>query len=161
MIKNTAKLSLNKFLGINENADCVNGFSGEAVNMKNFSITENHKLKKRNGYSYIISHTDKPIYAMWYGEFNSGWLFLYVAGDRLYKYSFATTISTDLGYIGAGRAKIFSFGSYIYILNSINYYRYNGSSLAAVDGYVPTVLINSSPNGSGTNYEAVNILTVR
>lgn len=69
-------------------------------------------------------------------------------------------IPYEIGSINDTDASFFEFGNQVYILSG-EYYVWNGVSLQTVEGYIPTVFINTPAgvNGGGTIYEEINMLT--
>ena len=51
------------------------------------------------------------------------------------------------------------FNEKLYILDGLNFYVYDGTSVEAVEGYVPTTSIGRKPEGGGTMFEDVNMLS--
>lgn len=64
------------------------------------------------------------------------------------------------GHIGSDAASFFEFDNKLYILCG-GYYKYDGTTLSEVEGYIPTVFINTPAgiNGGGVIYEEINMLT--
>lgn len=69
-------------------------------------------------------------------------------------------IPYEIGSINDTDASFFEFGNQVYILSG-EYYVCNGASVQPVEGYIPTVFINTPAgvNGGGTIYEEINMLT--
>ena len=53
----------------------------------------------------------------------------------------------------------FIYNNIWYFKDGINYLQYDGQTIGEVVGYIPTTSISRSPNGGGTTYEDVNMLT--
>lgn len=53
----------------------------------------------------------------------------------------------------------FVFEDIFYFKDGVNYLRYDGADVSAVEGYVPTTSIARRPMGGGTTYEDVNMLS--
>lgn len=64
-------------------------------------------------------------------------------------------------YSGLNPAKSYSFiyNNIFYLKDGINYLQYDGEEIKEVVGYVPTTTIGRKPNGGGTQYEDVNMLS--
>ena len=56
-------------------------------------------------------------------------------------------------------AQYFIFNDILYIKDGINYLKYNGSTVSVVEGYIPITSMGKSPEGAGTTYQDVNLLT--
>lgn len=57
------------------------------------------------------------------------------------------------------RSYSFIYNNIFYIKDGINYLEFNGETCQEVVGYIPTTSISRKPNGGGTVYEDVNMLT--
>lgn len=55
----------------------------------------------------------------------------------------------------------FVFGNVFYFKDGTHYLRYSGEVCEEVEGYVPTTTIGKKPQGGGSTYEDVNLLTGR
>ena len=53
----------------------------------------------------------------------------------------------------------FVFENIFYIKDGVNYLQYDGTTIKAVEGYIPTTTIARNPSGGGTVYEDVNMLS--
>lgn len=140
---------------------------GESGNMDNFVITNDYKLKKADGYKtvYNFGTSIKGLY-----EYKTGTeTYLIIATNgKLYQIE-KSNLDDDstwesltpiwIGSIADSDTTFFLFDGKLYILNGSEYKCYNGTSLQTVEGYVPLVFIGSSPNGGGTEYDPINILT--
>lgn len=69
-------------------------------------------------------------------------------------------IPYEIGSINNTDASFFEFGNQVYILAG-GYYVWDGVTVQEVEGYVPTVFINTPAgvNGGGTIYEEINMLS--
>ena len=56
-------------------------------------------------------------------------------------------------------SQAFIYNNIWYFKDGINYLEYDGETIAEVVGYVPTTTIGRKPNGGGTQYEDVNLLS--
>ena len=148
---------IKKFLGLNQCGDESSNGSYSSY-MMNFRITDKFELKKRDGFKTVAQHS-APIRAMWCGEINGVKQIVYVSNGVVYSFNTTTETSTQCGQIEDGVTNMFSFGGMLYIQNSVNYYKYDGTSISAVEGYIPIIAISSMPSGGGTPYETINMLT--
>lgn len=143
------------FGGLDENAK---GKGGYAASCFGFYIDESGSLVKGNGLEEVIS-TPGVVTGMWGGTIAGKRILAFVAGNRLYIYNIDTETTTDAGYTGGDESAMFEFDGKLYILCSGGYYRYDGTTLSSVEGYIPLVAISSTHDGGGTAYESVNMLT--
>lgn len=57
------------------------------------------------------------------------------------------------------KSKAFIYNKSLYIKDGTSYLVYDGKTVQAVGGYIPTTTISRSPSGGGKAYEDVNLLT--
>lgn len=64
-------------------------------------------------------------------------------------------------YVGMNPAKslFFVYANILFIKDGINYLEYNGTTVKAVEGTIPTTTINKEPTGAGKTYQDVNMLS--
>jgi hypothetical protein len=87
------------FLGLNKNADGATGLLfGEALDMSNYRITDNNKLKVIDGYAQLFdSLGSHPIRGIWHGELNGVDQFIFACNGHIYrKYDLSGTIFDSL-----------------------------------------------------------------
>ena len=80
------------------------------------------------------------------------------SGTTLFKV--VNGVATQL-YTGLNPKRSFAFiyNNIFYFKDGINYLQYNGQTIGEVVGFVPTTSIGRKPNGGGTIYQDVNMLT--
>jgi hypothetical protein len=153
---------IDKFLGLNEDTTGETQLTlGESPNMLNYRISENFKLRKREGY-YLLKAllVTEKITGMWYGKLNGEYCFLIATATKVYEYSFATKLFYDKGTLtSCDHVTFFQMGDAVYLLNGHDYLASTGASFLDVVAYTPTVAINAPPEGGGTLYEDVNMLS--
>lgn len=184
MANGTRMFTVDKFLGINEEADGLTELTmGEASAMINFYVTDAMNLTVRPGIQRLdAKQTRAPaqILASWAGHIgdeenetvDDEYLVIvdFSGGkDRIWMYrtgedgSFAVFYSQTgaLGITSANNAyvKIFPFGSKLYIMSAGNTVFYEKGSFHAAEPYVPLVLAGMAPAGGGTTIENINLLT--
>lgn len=145
--------TIENFLGLNlsETGDTQLKL-GEASKMKNFRITKNYKLTKMQGYKKKYEASGR-IRAQWIGKLGDKEVHVYVANSKIYNKG------TEIGVLIDSITSIFEFNQKLYFLNGQQYKVWDGTTLSNVEGYIPLVKIATKPNGEGTNYEPVNLLT--
>lgn len=57
------------------------------------------------------------------------------------------------------KSNFFIYSQILYVLDGIHYLEYDGETCQEVVGYIPTTSISRRPEGGGTMYEDVNLLT--
>lgn len=60
--------------------------------------------------------------------------------------------------LGSNEASFFEFDNCVYILCG-GYFKYDGTELREVEGYIPKVFVNTPPAGGGILYDEINMLT--
>ena len=145
--------TIDHFLGLNMNETGATQLKlGEASNMKNFRITKNYKLTKMDGYKKKYEASG-PIRAQWIGKLGDEEVHVYVAGGKIYNKG------EEIGTLTDDITSIFEFNQKLYFINGHEYKVWNGTELKDVEGYIPLVKMATSPNGVGTDYEPINLLT--
>ncbi|MFA7100045.1 MAG: hypothetical protein WC143_08230 [Eubacteriales bacterium] len=129
-----------------------------AAESAGFSIDEGGALVKGPGFKKFLT-CDGVVNGIWAGSIGGEKILAYAGGAYFNVYKLETQTNVKLGLIGSTPAKMFEFNGCLYILNSVNYYKYDGTSLSEVKGYAPLVAISTPPSGGGTPYEAANMLT--
>lgn len=156
--------SIQRWLGLNENPDGDTKLKmGEAARMRNFRVTRDGNLQKRPGTQSVLTvSAGKTIDAVWTDGQSTT---LVICDKTLYKLnsdlSTATAVSGGT-FTTVDKPHMFAFGGKVYILNggtSADYYVYNGSTCAKVDGYTPLVMVDLVAAGTGELLEQVNKLS--
>lgn len=145
--------SINTFLGLNMNeTGSTNLKLGESPKMVNFKISRDYKLEKMYGYINKYERTSK-IRAMWFGLLDTTEVFVFVCGGKVYNGNI------ELGSLTDDVTRIFEFNKKLYFINGHEYKEWNGTVFKDVEGYIPLIKIATTPNGVGTDYEPINVLT--
>lgn len=145
--------SINTFLGLNMNeTGSTNLKLGESPKMVNFKISRDYKLEKMYGYINKYEKTSK-IRAIWSGLLGATEVFVFVCGGKVYNGD------TELGSLTDDITRIFEFNKKLYFINGHEYKEWNGTVFKDVEGYIPLIKIATTPNGVGTDYEPINVLT--
>lgn len=140
-----------------------------AARLDNFRITAEGKLEKRGG-SRLVYTFPAPVRGVCSApqtetvEDNDELLYV-VAGDKLYSLTeadgrFSAAVLAELN-SDSGAIELFRFAGMLYILDGVDYYRWDGSSLVVPDGYVPLVRRYAGAVDYGKENERVNLLTDR
>ena len=180
--KTVQPTTINKFLGLNlSNTGDTQIQLGESGNMKNFYITDDLKLRKMYGYKsfHHFTHTttvdgqtvtvDSNIRGMFSTKIGNTQYLLVAANGKLYKFlqsqlddedNWDSITATEIGTISDTDTSFFEFDNKVYILCN-GYYKWDGTTFSSVEGYIPTVFINTpaGDNGGGVIYEEINMLT--
>ena len=95
-----------------------------------------------------------------YGVFFFGGAMIVHSGTKLYKVAKGQKTVLFSG-AKAAVSDSFVYNNLWYFKDGKNYLEYDGSTIKAVEGYVPTTSIARKPSGGGTIYEDVNMLSDR
>lgn len=145
--------TIDNFLGLNMNETGATQLKlGEASRMKNFRITKNYKLTKMDGYKKKYEASG-AIRTQWKGKLGDKEVHVYVAGGKIYNKD------EEIGSLADDITSVFEFNQKLYFINGHEYKVWNGTELKDVEGYIPLVKNATLPNGIGSNYEPVNLLT--
>lgn len=176
--KQPKPIEIDTYLGLNESVGETEIKLGEAVYMRNFRITNNFKVKKREGHQKFIDFGNaKEAYIVWDGALGSANIMLVANDGKIYEYDLDQTttttaiadlitegVVTQLGTLTDAPTRGFYFRNVdddpkIYIMNGTDFKEYDGTTYQDVDPYIPTILITAPPAGGGTLFEEINLLT--
>ena len=128
--------------------------SPDSLNVwKDYKETES--IRTRPGMALDTSFNDKV-----YGVFFYNGEMIVHSGTKLYKVVKGRKTELFSG-LKAAVSDSFVYNNLWYFKDGKNYLQYDGSTIKAVEGYVPTTSIARKPGGGGTIYEDVNLLTGR
>ena len=166
-------VEISKFLGLNQSVGETEIKLGEAVVQTNFRLTQDYKPEKRKGHNTFIDFGNSlDVQGEWYGQIAGKEIFIAINNGNVYEYDMSVASSTvdiggliiegtvsTIGTITDVKTHIFWFGGSLYFINGTDYKVYDGTTYGDVEGYVPTLAIETPPAGGGTDYEEVNLLT--
>lgn len=106
----------------------------------------------------LVEAYDNTIFGLFFYKVGNTEMMLVHCGTTLYKVvnGVRETLYTGLN---PRRSDAFIYNNIWYFKDGINYLKYDGQTIGEVVGYIPTTSISRSPNGGGTIYEDVNMLT--
>ena len=106
----------------------------------------------------LFSSLDGIVYGIFFYTAGGIEMCLAHVGDKLYRIvnGEATVILTG---VAEQRSRAFIFNNIWYFKDGKGYYRYDGSAVTEVEGYIPTTSIARKPAGGGTIHEDVNLLS--
>ncbi len=171
-------LSIKDFLGLNENPDGdTNIKPGEFSEMRNFRISSDGHMQIRPGQKTVLSlrdeyikwaaqhspHEESPRFCgSWSGMVGGKDTVLAAYGGVLFLIDPSGWTVKAIGQCTQDDTSFFGFGGKVYLLNGHEYMSWDGkpeNSFQKVEGYIPTVITASTPDGRGTKLENVNRLT--
>jgi hypothetical protein len=153
--------TIDRFLGLNlDTSGETELIVGESPSMVNYRITENFKLRKREGYADLFATLGAvSIQGMWYGKLNGAYHFLFAANGNIYKHDIALGTNTSVGTLTNAPTYFFAYGEKVYMLNGSEYKSWDGTTFGDVAGYIPLIATVTPPAGGGTPNEGINLLT--
>lgn len=136
-------------------------FRGEEINLSRSpdslnvwkDYTETESIRTRPGMALSVAFT-APVYGIFFYKGNQ----IVHSGNKLYKVQngVKTELYTDLR---EAVSSSFVYEDIFYFKDGKHYLRYDGETIKAVEGYVPTTTIARKPMGGGTKYEDVNMMS--
>ncbi|MBR5295845.1 MAG: hypothetical protein IKU24_04565, partial [Clostridia bacterium] len=154
-------LKIERFEGLRCSNDKTEELSlGESPEMVNFKITKGFKLARREGYQSLLN-TEKKIRGIYIFRLNSRTFYLAVIGKALYvsENSFSSLTPLSLEIPGEEKVTFFPFCERVYLLTGSGIFEFDGEQVRPIEPHVPLIMISTTPDGSGTLYEEVNVLT--
>lgn len=135
-------------------------FRGEEINLRRSpdslnvwkDYRETDSIRTRPGMELNVAF-EKPVY----GVFFYKGVMLVHSGNSLYEVinGNKTVLFSELQ---EATSNSFIYENIWYFKDGKHYLQYDGSTIKAVEGYVPTTTIARKPSGGGTKYEDVNML---
>lgn len=106
----------------------------------------------------LVATYDNTIFGLFFYKVGNTEMMIVHSGTKLYRVEGST--KTEL-FTGMKPAKSYAFvyNQILYIKDGINYLKYDGKTIGQVIGFVPTTSIGRKPNGGGTIYQDVNMLS--
>jgi hypothetical protein len=135
-------------------------FRGEEINLRrspdSLNVWRDYKeissIRTRPGMELNVSF-GSPVY----GVFFYKGIMLVHSGNTLYKVVNGNKTVLFSG-LRTAASNSFIYENIWYFKDGKHYLQYDGSTIKAVEGYVPTTTIARKPSGGGTKYEDVNML---
>lgn len=130
--------------------------SPDALNMwKDYRETDSIRTRPE---MELLEHFDTPVHGVFFYSVGSREMMMVHSGVKLYKIENGQREELFTG-LKPARSQAFVFNNIWYFKDGLYYLRFDGESLAEVEGYVPTTSIGRSPAGGGTVYQDVNLLS--
>ncbi len=138
---------------------------GMAQTMRNFRITEDGFLRRREGYQKLCD-LPSDLRGFCCGKDPATWeeSVFYCVGKSIYRIRFregtATLLATFPALTEQGEVTVILFCNRLYVLDGVDLYYWDEESHGRVPGYIPLCHIDVSPTGgAGTAREVHNALT--
>lgn len=141
-------------------------FRGEEVNLTRSPDSLNmwkdyreiESIRTRPKLESYISFDSNNIWGVFFYKVGNTEMMLVHVGTKLYKVVGDTKTELYSG-LNPRRSQSFIYNNIWYFKDGINYLQYDGQTIGEVAGYIPTTSIGRKPEGGGTVYEDVNMLT--
>lgn len=140
-------------------------FRGEEINLvrspdclniwKDYRETESIRTRPDLDLKYSFTDT---VYGIFFYEANNKEMCIVHSGTKLYN---ADTKEVLFSGANAAKSDAFVYNNKWYFKDGKNYLQYDGVTIKAVEGYVPTTSIGRKPEGGGTIHEDVNLLSTK
>lgn len=141
-------------------------FRGEEVNLTrspdSLNIWKDYRkiesIRTRPKLENHIAFGSNNIWGVFFYKVGNTEMTLVHVGTKLYKV--VDGVKTEL-YSGLNpkRSQSFIYNNIWYFKDGINYLQYDGQTIGEVVGFIPTTSIGRKPEGGGTTYQDVNMLT--
>lgn len=106
----------------------------------------------------ILESFNTPVWGVFFYTVGNDEMMIVHSGTTLYRLSEGKRTQLYTGLMPA-RSQSFVYNNIFYFKDGINYLQYDGEEIGEVVGYVPTTTIGRKPEGGGTQYEDVNMLS--
>jgi len=151
----------NNFRGVDFTDDNVSeSRSPDALNMwKNYKTLG--KMIETRPSTELQLQLDNTVYGLFFYTYNLVEHWIIHVGTKLIDYNPNTQTTTVLKATGMNPRKstMFIFNNILFIKDGINYLEYNGTTISSVTGTIPLTTIGRKPDGGGTQYQDVNLLS--
>lgn len=151
----------NNFRGVDFTDDNVSeSRSPDALNMwKNYK-TLGKMIETRPDIELQLQ-LDNTVYGLFFYTYNLVEHWIIHVGTKLIDYDTHSQLTTVIKASGMNPRKSvgFIFNNVLFIKDGINYLEFNGTTISDVVGTIPTTTIGNKPEGGGTVYQDVNLLS--
>ena len=115
--------------------------------------------EKRKGWR-VLQTCEAPVNGLYRGVIKGKEYFLVHGGTKLYQWTDGSIKELKSG-LTNGKGTAFTLNDKIYVLTGGEYLVFDGETVkdATADAYVPTTSIANKPEGGGTSFEDVNLLS--
>lgn len=140
-------------------------FRGEEINLKrspdslnmwkDYKETESIRTRPE---MEIIEEFDTPVWGVFFYAVGTRKMMLVHSGTTLYKIENGEREELCSG-LKPARSQSFVYNNIWYFKDGLYYLEYDGETLKEVEGFIPTTSIGRKPEGGGTTYQDVNMLS--
>lgn len=106
----------------------------------------------------LIESFDTPVHGVFFYTVGTREMMLVHSGTTLYKIEKGQREELCTG-LKPARSQAFVYNNIWYFKDGLYYLEYDGQTLKEVEGFIPTTTIGKKPEGGGTQYQDVNMLS--
>ena len=145
------------FRGVDFRGEEINlSRSPDSVNMwKDYKETESVRTRPD---MELIENFDTPVWGIFFYNVGTRNMMLVHSGTKLYKIEAGVKTVLYEG-LKPAPSQNFVYNQIWYFKDGINYLEYDGGTIGEVVGFVPTTSIGRKPEGGGSTFQDVNMLT--
>lgn len=154
--KPSVKMTLDDFGG----TDCTSRLGSRvknAVYMRNWRITDDGKLKKRNGFERVAETADG--HGLYCGRVGGAVYYVYQTGTVITAYDVDGGEKKELDTGESTERSCFMFGGLLYIVGGEELLTFDGHSISVCEPYIPKVAVTAPNEGGGIVLEDLNLLS--
>ncbi|MFC0235492.1 hypothetical protein [Fictibacillus phosphorivorans] len=151
-------LRVEPFKGINLSVTPTQIDQNQSPDMLNMNIDERGALNKRTGYERVFETSlgaGKVNGIFEFRQANGTKELLFAHSDKLYKLADLTVLKSGLA---DAPMSAFVLGGKMYFMNGTDFFSYDGTTIAEITPYIPTLTISNQPTGGGEKFEDFNLL---
>lgn len=132
--------------------------SPDALNIwKNYKSSNGRCIETRPDIE-LVAEYDNTIFGLFFYKVGTTEMMIVHCGTKLYKIIGETRTELFTG-MKPNKSYSFVYNNILYIKDGINYLKFDGETLEDVVGYIPTTSIGRKPQGGGTTFQDVNLLS--
>lgn len=106
----------------------------------------------------LVDKYDNTIWGLFFYSVGNREMQIVHSGTKLFKVEEGVKTELFTG-MKPARSYAFVYNNMLYIKDGINYLKYDGETCSQVVGFIPTTSIGRKPNGGGSTYQDVNMLS--
>lgn len=153
-------LNINFFKGLQLSVNNTQIDDNASPDMLNMLLDDKGTLNKRPGLVKLNDTlgTGKVTGMMTYNK-STGDELVFGHDTSLYKLNSDGSTTELYTSMSGNTVRGITFNDKLYMLDGTNYLVYDGNTVSQVEGYVPTITINTPPEGGGTSFEQLNLIS--
>lgn len=154
-------LRFEPFKGINTSDTPTQIHPSQSPDMLNMKIGSDGSLQKRTGFERVFAESlgEGAINGLYeYKKVDGTTYFIIAHGTKLYIQNGNEQPTQVYEGIANKRVNFFTMNDKCYIMDGVNYLVTDGTTIKAVEPYIPTISISKEPAGGGVSYEDFNLL---